>query len=240
MALLDLIGDVSEQIGLLRPASVISSLDQQVKQLLALANQEGRDLATGDSVVRAFYWSALVKEATFLTVAAETQGAIQTLLPGFRRLSKETFWNRSLRQKVPPITAQAWQEIKAGNINTAYPYFRFVGKNLLFTPTPTAGQTIAVEYHSKNWCEKSDGSVTRAAWADDTDLALLPQELMQQGIVWRWKAAKNFDYAEDYRTYQTNVLQAMANDADSPKLDIAGEPSWEPSIAVPSGSWAIT
>jgi hypothetical protein len=238
MALLDLIGDVSEQIGLLRPSSVISSLDQQVKQLLALANREGQELASGDSVSRAFFWTALDTETTFTTLAAETQGAIQTLMPGFRRFITETMWNRSLRQKVPPITPQAWQQIKAGNINTAYPYFRFRGKNLLFTPTPTAGQTIAVEYHSKNWCEKSDGTVTYAAWNADTDLGLLPEDIMRQGIVWRWKAAKNFDYAEDYRTYQTIVLNAMANDGGSPKLNM-GEQGWEPSIAVPNGSWAL-
>ena len=51
MSLLTMIGDVCEQIGLLRPNIVLSSLDQQVKQLLAMANREGRELATGDSAV---------------------------------------------------------------------------------------------------------------------------------------------------------------------------------------------
>ena len=73
MALLDLIGDVSEQIGLLRPASVISSLDQRVRQLLSLANREGQELATGDSVNRACFWSALDTEATFTTLAAKSR-----------------------------------------------------------------------------------------------------------------------------------------------------------------------
>ena len=238
MALLDLIGDVSEQIGLLRPASVISSLDQRVRQLLSLANREGQELATGDSVNRACFWSALDTEATFTTLAAETQGAIQTLMPGFRRLITDTMWNRTLRQKVPIITPQAWQQLKAGNTTTAYPYFRFLGKNLLFTPTPTAAQTIGVEYHSKNWCENAAGTLTYSAWAADTDVGLLPEDIMRQGIVWRWKASKNFDYAEDYRTYQTIVLNALANDGGSPKLQM-GEAMWNPSIAVPDGSWAL-
>lgn len=239
MALLGLIGDVCEQVGLVRPTSVISSLDQQVRQLLALANAEGRELSTGDSVSRAFFWTALQTEATFTSTAVELQGNITTLLPGFRRLLRKTMWNRSLFQRVLPITPIDWQIIKAGQVQTAYPYFRFRGKQLLFTPTPTAGQTIAVEYHSKNWCEKSDGTVTYSAWNADTDLGLLPEELMQQGIIWRWKAAKNFDYSEDYRTYQTMVLNAMANDMENANINVTGDPDWQPSVAVPNGSWAL-
>ena len=85
MALLGLIGDVCEEVGLVRPLAVVTSLDQGVKQLLALANREGQELATGDSVSRAHHWTALDTEATFTTLAAEVQGAITTLLPGFRR-----------------------------------------------------------------------------------------------------------------------------------------------------------
>lgn len=237
MALLGLIGDVCEQIGLIRPAAVVTSLDQQVKQLLALANREGQELATGDSVGHACFWTALDTEATFVTLAAEVQGNITTLLPGFRRLITGTMWNRSLKQKIPPISAQDWQALKAAATVGTYTYFRFRGKSLLFTPTPTAGQTIAAEYAGANWCENAAGTVTYNAWNADTDVGRLPEDIMRQGIVWRWKAAKNFDYAEDYRTYQTIVLNAMANDGEHPRLSAAGEMDWRPSIAIPSGSW---
>lgn len=239
MALLNLIGDACEQLNLLRPATVISSLDQQVKQLLMLANAEGRELATGDSVSRAFFWTALQTEATFTTLAAEVQGNITTLLSGYRRMITKTMWNRSLRQRVPPITPQVWQQIKAGQVQTAYPYYRFRGAQLLFTPTPTAGQIIAAEFHSKNWCQKSDGTANYEVWNADTDIGLLSEKIMQQGIVWRWKAAKNFDYSEDYRTYQTVVLNAMANDMEGADIDASGEGLYQPSIAVPNGSWAL-
>ena len=237
MALLGLIGDVCEQIGLVRPTSVVTSLDQQIKQLLALANREGQELATGDSVGHAHYWTALDTEATFTTLAAEIQGNITTLLPGFRRLIGETIWNRTRRQRIPPISAQDWQALKAASSVGAYTYFRFRGRQLLFTPTPTVGQTIAVEYASANWCENAAGTVTYNAWTADTDVGRLPEDIMRQGIVWRWKAAKNFDYGEDFRSYQTIVLNAIANDGENPRLSAAGCLDWQPSIAIPSGSW---
>ena len=239
MALLDMIGNACEQIGLVRPSSVISSLDQQIKQLLALANREGRELATGDSVGLSYYWTALDTEATWVTTATEDQGAITTLLPGYRRLIGETMWNRSLRQRVPVVTPQDWQQIKAGNINTAYPYFRFRGTRLLFTPTPTVGQTIATEYASFKWTQNAAGNATATAWQMDDDTGVLPEDIMQQGIVWRFKAAKNFDYAEDYRTYQNIVQNAMANDGLKPRLNASTALDWIPQIAIPNGSWAI-
>lgn len=237
MALLDLIGDVCDQVGLLRPASVITSLDKGVKQLLALANREGQELATGDSVSRAFFWTALNTEATFVTLAAEVQGNITTLLPGFRRLIGETLWNRSLNQRIPPISVQDWQAMKSAATVGTSPYFRFRGSQLLFTPTPTAGQTVAVEYSSGNWCTNAAGTLSYNAWTADTDIPRLPADILRQGIVWRWKAAKNFDYAEDFRSYQTIVLNAMANDGENPILSAAGYLDWRPSIMVPSGSW---
>lgn len=239
MALLGLIGDVCEQVGLVRPTSVITSLDQQTKQLLALANREGQELATGDSVSYAHFWTALDTEATFTTLAAEIQGNITTLLPGFRRLIGETLWNRTRNQKIPPISAQDWQALKAAATVATYTYFRFRGKSLLFTPTPSAGQTIAVEYASTNWCENAAGSLTYSTWTADDDVGLLPEDIMRQGIVWRWRQTKSFDYAEDYRTYQTIVLNAIANDGEKPRLSMAGEMDWRPSIGIPSGSWSL-
>jgi hypothetical protein len=44
-SLLTIIQDVADRIGLVRPSSVIGSSDHQVRQLLALANQEGREQA---------------------------------------------------------------------------------------------------------------------------------------------------------------------------------------------------
>jgi hypothetical protein len=242
MSLLTMIIGVCDQIGLPRPSSVISSLDQQIRQLIALANREGQELATGDSVSRSFHWTALQVDATFITTGVENQGLITNLMPGFRRLIKNTMWNRSLREMIPVITPQDWQQIKAGQINTAYPYFRFFGTQLLFTPNATAGQTIAVEYHSRNWCQQvvgGDPGQSYSQWTNDSDVGLLPEDIMAQGIVWRWKQAKNFDYAEDFRTYQTIVLNAMANDGDSPVINISDGYEPAPGIAIPSGTWAL-
>ena len=59
MTLLTMIQDSADEIGLPQPAAVFSSTDQTVRQMLALANREGRQLA------QRYKWQALTKEASF-------------------------------------------------------------------------------------------------------------------------------------------------------------------------------
>ena len=63
MSLLTLVQSVTDRIGLARPTAVVGSNDTQIRGLLSLANQEGKDLATR------FDWSVLMKEKTFTATA---------------------------------------------------------------------------------------------------------------------------------------------------------------------------
>ena len=167
MSLLTMIGDVCEQIGLLRPAIVLSSLDQQVKQLLAMANREGRELATGDSVGMAYFWTALDTEATWLTTGVENQGNIATLMPGFRRIYPDTMWDRTLRQRILGITADEWQQLKAGIIQSPYFRYRFARGIVSFLPAPAINHTIATEFATFNWVNRGTFINAANGWYSD-------------------------------------------------------------------------
>ena len=67
MSLLTLIQSATDKIGLTRPSVVYASTDQQVRELLNFANQEGVELA------RAHQWQEITKEKTFTTTAAAVQ-----------------------------------------------------------------------------------------------------------------------------------------------------------------------
>lgn len=62
--LLQLVQQVTDEMGITRPASVIGNTDTQVRQLLAFCNKVGRDL------VRDFEWRRLVRENVFETTAS--------------------------------------------------------------------------------------------------------------------------------------------------------------------------
>ena len=232
MSLLTIIQDVSDRVDLDRPSTVVSNSAQLVRQLLALANQEGIELAKRHS------WQTITAEQTFTSTVAETQtGAIPS---AFDRFINGTFFNRTAKRHVKgPLTPQEWQFHKSVVATTIIEAFRQRGDSILITPTPAASQTYAFEYVSKNWCESSGGT-DQSAWAADTDVGLLPEELMKLGIIWRWKQAKGLDYAESFRTYESEVANAISRDGGKPTLIVGGNRYSGPRLPiVKDGSWPL-
>jgi hypothetical protein len=235
MSLLTLTQSACDRIGVARPSQIIGSSDQQTRSLLGLAGQEGVELARRHS------WQALITEATFVTTATETQsGAIPA---DFSRFVPDTFWNRTRNWRVAgPVSPQRWQAIKSGLIVQPWGSFRQRGNTLLLSPVPSAGDTIAFEYVSDYWCENAAGTVGRAMWEADDDVARLDEELISLGVVWRFQRARGLDYSESFRTYETEVVRMMARDGGQATLDMGmgndGSSVLDPTV--PESTWSIT
>jgi hypothetical protein len=235
VSFISMIQEVCGRIGIVKPNAVISNTDPQIIQLASIANGEGQDLA------RRYAWQILQKETSFTTVATQVQGAIGTIAPGYRYIINDTIWNRSLRRPVfGPNSPQTWQQQKAFNINGPWNQFRIQNDNINFFPTPTAGQSCFFEYISKYWCTSQDGSASRTSWLADSDVGLLDEEIMQLGIIWRWKQTKGLQYAEDMASYERFVADATARDGGKQRLNLAGSThDLYPAILVPAGSWPL-
>jgi hypothetical protein len=233
MTLLTIVQGACDRIGIPRPTAVISSTDQQVLALLGFAQQEGKELA------RRGAWQALTAEQTFTSIASQTQtGAVPSDLD---RFIQETFYNRTRkRQVIGPLSPQEWQAQLAITATVVYDTFRQRGNDILMIPTPPAGDTYAYEYVSKNWCTSAAGT-NQSAWAADSDVARLDEELFTLGLVWRFKQAKGFDYAEAFRTYETQVTQALSRDGDKRTLNFANQRLFDTPRypGVVEGSWNL-
>jgi hypothetical protein len=221
VSLLTLIQKTANLLAIPAPTSVVGSTDTQVLQLFALANEEGHELA------RRHDWQAMTLEYTFTTTATQVQAsAVPADLDHFMANS---FYNRTtVRPVLGPLTPQVWQAIQAyPQINSVYLSFRERDNAFLITPTPAAGNTIAYEYFSLNWAVGVD-TVRKAEFTADTDTTVLPERIFELGLRWRFRKSKNLDYAEDFRTYETEVQKLMARDGGSGTLDITGRNLYNP------------
>lgn len=237
MTCLSIIQTACKRIGIAAPSAVASSTDLQVIQLLNLANEEGEELSTGTSVGLSYDWQALQTEANFTTVATESQGQITTIAPGFKYIIDGTIWDRTRRLPAyGSLDPQTWQNYKAWGTTNPFPKYRVRGGLLLLMPVPAAGDSYYFEYQSSNWCQSSGGT-GQTAFAADDDVSLLDEQLMVQGLIWRWKKVKGLDYAEDFRQYQTRVLNAIARDKESAVLDMGRQEDNRTGIVVPIGNW---
>jgi len=216
MTLLSICQNVADFTGFERPTSVISNTDPIARQLLALAQREGKQL------MRVSDWAILKKEHTFST----SSGTAAYALPSdFDRLVLETSYNRSDNDILTgPISSSEYQLVNHGMATTGTTEkFRLkAASNALkfeLDPTPSSTQTIGFEYVSTQFCQSSGGS-GQAVWTADTDTGILDETTMEMGITYRFKAAHGLDYAEDYRQYQLEVRQAIARNGSAPILQL--------------------
>ena len=232
MSLLTIVQNVADMVGLPRPTGAFSSTDTTVRQLITLANMEGRQLS------RRKQWQELVREATHTTLAAELQGAITDLMPGLRYPINDTTWNRTQQEPLQPLSARQWQAQQAFNVSGPYSEYRIRQGNLYLLPAPPAGETLAFEYVSNYWCESSGGT-GQSAWAADTDVGALSEEIMEAGLRWRFLRAKGMDYAQEFQEYEWMLGDAMARDGANPVIYLDNPAPDSPrTIRAPLGSWS--
>lgn len=224
MTLLSIVQDALIEIGLSRPDTAIGSNDPGVVSMISLANQVGREL------MRRHAWQVLQTEKTFLTTAAAVQaGAIPA---DFDRFIPETFWNRSRnRQLLGPLTPQQWQGLQGNNVNSLSESFRQRGGDVLVSPTPPAGEMMAFEYVSKNWV------TGKTSMTDDADTALIDENLIKLGAEWKFLHARGMDYAEAFRTFESEVLTFIAKDGGPGTIRFGSGRRMQPTAVVPDGNW---
>ena len=230
MSLLSLVQRAADLIAIPRPAVVVSSTDQQVRQLFALANEEGASLAAR------YDWQALTRQHTFTT----TSDAAQTdaVPDDWDRFVDNSFFNRSTRRGlIGPITPQVWQAIQAQpQLNRVYLAWRERDNEFLITPSPDPDETIAYEYVSTNWARGADGTAKSEFTADD-DTTYLSERLIWLGLRWRFLKAKGLEYGEDMETYEREVQKAAARDGGAAQLNITGRDSYILSPNIPEGQF---
>jgi hypothetical protein len=213
VSLFTIITDACDQLSLPRPSAVIGSSDEQVRQLLRLANNEGRSLAARHD------WQALTAEHSFTTVAADAQTS--SIPADFARIKPETMFNRTRTRKVEgPLDSKGWQEYKSSLVTPFNPIFRIRGNTILLSPVPTAGDSIYYEYVSNKWCQNLAGDTSYAAWNADTNTGKIDEYLMTLGIVWRFRASKKLGHAEELAAYEREVADAILRDGSRARLNM--------------------
>ena len=197
MTLLTICQNAADETGLKQPSTVIGNSNQTAVRLLRFAIRTGRDL------VRQSY-PYLIKEHTFSTVASDNS---YTLPADFDHYVPFTHWNRTTSRRMFHIDPNFWQQLQSGLVTTSInDRFRIRGKDrdFLIEPTPTAIETVAFEYVSKNYCETA-ASADLSVWTNDTDTGIIDEELVELGVIWRILNRIGLPYAEEKSEYQRIV-----------------------------------
>jgi hypothetical protein len=129
----------------------------------------------------------------------------------------QTGWDRNFRwQLLGPVDAQEWQVLKSG-ISPVGPRLRYrLMNNLIYiNPAPyvPTGQSspisdlIVLEYASMFWVATAAAPTVLAqdGYAADTDVSLIPEDLLVLSLKWRILKAIGMAYADEFVEYTDTV-----------------------------------
>ena len=238
MTLLEIIQEFAQTTGIGKPLIVMSSGDDQLLQLVGLANRVCRDLT------RRKDWQVLQFESVFSSVAGEDQGAMPTLAPNaFKAISADTIYDRTRQLPIfGPLTQSNWALLKSMPSVEPYAQFRIQGNHLRITPALPVGSILAFEYNSKGCVYDAVNMVTpyKAGFTADTDEFLLDEALLFSGLTYHWRREKGFAYSTEFQDYEAMIADIYARDGAKPVLSMSAcRHGARPGIIVPPGSWNL-
>lgn len=140
----------------------------------------------------------------------------------------QTEWDRNFRwQLLGPLNAQEWQVIKSG-ISPVGPRMRFriMQGQLYINPVGSAStlfiDTIAFEYVSSFWTALGAAPLVGVnnSWQNDSDVALISEDLMILSLKWRFLKAKGLDWEQEKKDFDAKFDLVKGRDASSRNLPI--------------------
>lgn len=219
--------------GLPQPAQAVSSTDPTVIKFVALAQD------IGDELRERFFWRNLniagqiTGDGTTTLFALPSDWALFS--PGQRLFS-------SLYPTLPiygPVTNEQLAQMKSSPSFPTRPVWRIIGGTLEIWPALGTGEVVTFNYYSTNWVSNSTGLVRQPSFVLDSDFSMIDEIVLRRGLIWRWKASKGLDYAEDFRSYQMSLDRAAGREDAERIVNMAARPldvdGWFPGTVTYAG-----
>jgi hypothetical protein len=209
MTVLSVCQEAAIELSQPEPQTIFSTTDTFAKELRVQANK------SAVAIMKAYDWQALTKRAT---ITGDGSDASFPLPDDYDRMVMKTNLASSASNidLVKATDLDQWDYFH-NHLSTTVPgYWMLLGGELQISPAPGLGVVHSYYYISKNVVSGS-----QAAFTADTDTFLLPERLLTLSLVWRWRASKRLEYAEDLRNFEIAFGEETATDKGS-RILVAG------------------
>lgn len=207
-------------------SSVTSSMDDNMRQIFAIANKELVSLSLRKT------WPVLVKEQEIVTVANQAE---YDLPVDFHHVVNPSVYNASqyymLKGNLQPMEFMRYAQRIVGPNNPCTGYrIKQKDKKLVLAPTPTTdGERVIFFYVSKNFVKDSTGN-EKGLFSQDDDVPIIDEDLIELGLNWRWRQKKGLDFTAELAEYTGVVDQRYAQYLALPEFNIGGHPLGHPPL----------
>lgn len=220
-----------------RIASLFSSSEQIALELSDLVTEVARDIA------RASDWRAMMVKATMV---GDGSSITWTLPTDYDRMPVKgnIYSSRSYLPLHRAVDLDQWLEFQITPVVGAPGYWTILRGQINVLPALGASDTASYYYISKNFVPtvtvltadndvidtttvyvradavSATGIEGRDYFQSDTDTFLLSERLLTLGVIWKWKAMKGLEYAEDLKNYEILLEQEAGREKGARVLAI--------------------
>lgn len=215
MTLKEALDRVMAEGGFLPLTTYAANTEAEAQQLVALANREANRLSK-------HVWNKL-RKTWALTMTSATS---YPLPEDYRQFVPDTAWSQTDRGEFP-VTSEVWGYYNARGIDSGLLLRMRLTDGEMQIQNPDNGQVVNLEYISKYpIVDASDDAKER--FTADTDVWLLDDDLLTQGILWRFKQAKGLDWQIDFQEYISMYNRERASDGGARTVNIGSSGDYEP------------
>jgi hypothetical protein len=191
MPLFDIVRTVMDSNGW--PAitsAVASSQDDNMRQAMALANKSLHSISYKQD------WPMLIREYQFDIVSQQIAYPVPA---DFHHLVSPSAVNSDLYYQLKgSMTPLQWfRKSLSGAIDYGQGFrLDYFGRQFMIAPIPSSPVTLVCMYVSNNLVQTGPGLWSNT-FAQDTDIALVDEDLIELDLAWRWREKKGLDYTAE-------------------------------------------
>lgn len=216
MSLLSICQNVLNITGWDSLSTIGSSTDKTAVQIKAICNQELTNLAAR------FNWRQLMREHSFTTVQGQP---FYTMEDDFAYLITDSVYNKDeyykLRSSMTEYQWNAWQHGLLGSLS--HQRYRLMsggsGNVLKLSPTPETAEDLVLFYQANTPIRNDDGTFKKH-YENDEDTSVLPEDVIEMGVMWRFRHAKGLDYSAELAEYNEMSRTRFAQTVNESSIPI--------------------
>jgi hypothetical protein len=227
MTVLSVCKQAAVKLNQTQPTAVYAATDDEFAAELALAANE-----TAEAILNAHDWQKLT---TLGTIIGNGSATAFNFPSDYDRMVKKTDLHSATWQQSgfrPARDLDNWLYMTDIGIIGAPGDWIMLGGQLQVSPAMPVGETARFYYISSALVAPATGT-NKATFTLDTDTFRLSERLLRLGIVWRWRADKRMEYAEDLQNYEIALSEEIAKDRGS-KILTVGRARMPGTVAYPA------
>lgn len=204
----DILSRAARQCSVTPPASWLTASSQTALEMLDFLDMTATDILDRLDLI------GPVSKAEVITGTGVEDYALPEDFYRLHRDDLAVYERFRTRRACVPVTSDGeWEYLKELGTAGAYRFYRlqgYAGNWTIGFQRPLETDIAAVvSYVSTNWLANS--GTPKAIFSDAEDVALLPRELLEMGIIWRFRQRKALMY-DDVRSRYETLLARLDND----------------------------